>query len=125
MDQIQENSLIGGGDCFLHFHSDDRVATQDFLHGLQKVAKVLNGTSNVVLKNEDFVSIDTRTGNITVTMPRAINGREVELNKPYPANTLIIVPQGADTIMQGAGVTISSGGASLRFKAFGTDWRPI
>ena len=123
---IEEPSLVSGGDCRAHWHSEDRVPTQDFLHGLQGVAKNRPITSNTTLTGEeDFVSVDTRTGNVTVTLPRAINYTEVEVMKLYPQYTLIVLPQGSDTILQTTGVTYAAANAAIRFKAIGTDWRVI
>ena len=121
----QERALVGGGDCFLHWHSEDRRPTQDFLHGLQSVSGVSEVSGNITLTGlEDFVLVDAAS-NITVTLPRAKQGIEIEIGKRSGGGTLIIVPQGIDTILLASGVTISSIGTSIRFKAFGTDWRPI
>lgn len=126
MDASQEAALINGGDCFSHWHSEDRVPSQDFLHGLHAVSAQSPVSANATLTgSEDFILVDTSAGNVTVTLPRAINGTEVEIMKKYLANTLIILPQGSDTILLTTGVTIQSGGASLRFKAIGSDWRLI
>lgn len=125
---IEENhaSLIGGGDCRLHFHIDDRQPTQAFLQGLQGVANRVPVTGDTTLTGkEDFVSVDTSAGNVTITMPVAKQGLEIEILKTSPAYTIIIVPRGTDTILNTTGVTISLGNAALRFKAFGTDWRLI
>lgn len=126
MSPEQEASLIGGGDCRSHFHIDDRQPSQAFLQGLQGVANRVPISASVALTGkEDFVSVDTSAGDVTLTMPRAINGLEIEILKLYLAYTIIILPQGTDTVLQTTGVTLTSGNAAIRFKAFGTDWRPI
>jgi len=123
---IEDASLVDGGDCLSHWHSTDRQPTQDFLHGLQDTAKRTTASSNVTLTGaQDFVLVDTTSSNVTVTLPRAINGLEVEVMKSSPNYTLIVIPQGSDTILLSTGVTCSTGNAALRFKAIGTDWRLI
>jgi len=126
MTPSQEASLTGGGDSFDHWHSSDRQPTQDFLQGLGSVAKQVFVSGDTVLTGqEDFLAVDTQTGNITITMPRAINGLEIEIMKLVPANTIFIIPDGTDTIFTTTGVTLSVGNAAIRFKAIGTDWRAI
>ena len=122
----QEASLVSVGDCRTHWHSEDRQPTQDFLRGLQTVAnqKAYSGTITLTGK-EDFVLVDTSTGNSTLTLPRAVNGLEIEIMKLDATNTITVLPEGTDTILLNTGATISVGGASIRFKAIGTDWRPI
>jgi len=122
----QEAALIQGGDCFSHYHSADRVPTQDFMHGLQTIARQNPVTANyTVTAKDDYVLVDTSAGNVTITMPRAIGGVEVEILKMFPQNTIFVVPEGSDTILMATGATISIGNAAIHFKAFGTDWRPI
>ena len=123
---IEDRSLVSGGDCFSHWHSEDRRPTQSFLHGLQDIANQVPVSGPVTLKgSEDFVIVDTGAGNVTVTLPKAIRGIEIEVMKLRSANTIIVLPQGTDTILGMPGATITSGGASIRFKAVGTDWKPI
>lgn len=122
----QEAELVGGGDCRSHFHIDDRQPSQSFLQGLQGVANRVPVSGNITLTGkEDFVSVDTSAGNVTLTLPVAKQGLEIEILKIYLINTVIILPQGTDTVLLTTGVTLTSGNAAIRFKAFGTDWRPI
>lgn len=122
----QEAALTGGGDCFTHWHSEDRQATQELLQGLQGVAAQRSYDADTTLTGkEDFVLVDTSSANVTITLPWARNGLELELLKVSDSGTLIILPQGTNTIMGTTGATCTSGGSALRFKAFGTDWRLI
>ena len=126
MSPEQEAELVNGGDCRSHFHIDDRQPSQSFLQGLQGVANRVPIAANTTLTGrEDFVSVDTSAGNVTLNMPIAKQGLEIEILKLSLLNTVILLPQGADTILLTAGVTITVGNAAVRFKAFGTDWRPI
>ena len=122
----QAAALTNGGDCFSHWHSEDRRPTQDFLHGLQSVASQKPyDASGSVAPGDDYVVVDSRSGSITLTLPRAVNGIEIEVLKAYPDYVVVILPQAGDTILLTSGVTLSAGNAALRFKAFDTDWRII
>ena len=123
----QEAALTGGGDCQEHFHLYDQRPTQALLQGLHAVASRRTIVSDTVLTGiEDFSVIDTSAGNVLITLPVAKQGLESELLKKFPENMVIVTAQGTDTILgQLNPVTISSGNAAIRFKAFDTDWRPI
>jgi len=122
----EDSSLVGGGDCFSHWHSSDRVPTAAFLHGLQGVAAKTTVTGNYqATKNDDYLLVDTTAGNVTVTLDAARNGNEVEVLKVVAPNTIFVVPLGSDTVMGTTGVSFSTDGAAIHFKSFGTDWRII
>ena len=123
----QEAALTGGGDCQEHFHLYDERPTQALLQVLHAVASRRTIVSDTVLTGiEDFSVIDTSAGNVLITLPVAKQGLESELLKKFPENMVIVTAQGTDTILgQLNPVTISSGNAAIRFKAFDTDWRPI
>lgn len=123
----QEAALTGGGDCQEHFHLYDQRPTQALLQGLHAVASRRTIASDTVLTGiEDFSVIDTSAGNVLITLPVAKQGLESELLKKFPENMVIVSAQGTDTVLgQPNPVTISSGNAAIRFKAFDTDWRPI
>lgn len=128
MTPADEQSLTGGGDCFSHYHSEDRRPTQLTLHSLYSVSREVSVSSDYVLSdNDDFILVDTSVGNVTVTLPKAINQIEVEIQKLSSANTLIIQRQNSgDTILnQSLPVSVTVGNSSLRFKAMGSDWRII
>lgn len=123
-----EQSLIGGGDCFLHSHSEDRRPSQVLLHGLQGIASQVSVTSDLSLTgDEDYLLVDTSTSNVTITFPKARNGIEVEINKLHASGTVFLQTASAnDTILgQSLPVSFTTANASLRFKAFGVDWRII
>lgn len=122
----QEAALVGQGDCQSHWHSEHKRATQDFLHGLDSVAAQRTYTGDFTLGvGDDFAMVDTSTGDVSITLPRARNGIVKEVLKVSSAYTLTVLPSGSDTVMGVMGVTTSLGGSALRFKAFGTDWRLI
>lgn len=124
--ESQESELVSGGDCRSHFHLEDRVPTQAFLHGLQTVVSRKTYTGDTTLtSSDDYALVDTRTATITVTLPQIRSSLEVEVLKLYSQNVLVVIPASGDTIMGSTGITVSSGGSALHFKAFGTDWRLV
>lgn len=120
----QEYSLIGGGETNLHSHP--LTISHDILQRLDTIAKSPTITSDTTLTGaEDFIMVDTSAGNVTVTLPRKIEGLVSEIMKPNAPNTVTVLPQAGMTILGAAGATITAAGTSIRFKLFGTDWKPI
>lgn len=114
----QEASLLSGGDCFLHWHSQDRVMTHDSLTQLQQIASVLTATGDVTVNDQtDYIYADTTLQNIIVALPLAKNGREVEIIKAASAFRVLIVPTGSDTVLGAEGAIIQSRFDALRLKA--------
>ena len=121
----QQAELTGGGDCFAHYHSEDRRPTQALLQGLHGIAERRTFNGNVTLTGkEDFVLVDA-TSPVTITLPIARNGAEIEIGKRAGVGVVTVLPQNLDTILLGTGINFTGVGTSIRFKAFGTDWRPI
>jgi len=119
----QESALTSGGDCFDHWHSADRVLTHDDVANLQSLDNILNVSSDVSLADQcDLVIVDTSVSNVTLTLPRASNGREVEIMKNAPANYLSIKTVGTDKILGDIELRVYNYGTSLRFKAMQTGW---
>ena len=114
-----EASLVGGGDCFAHWHSQDRQPSQDFLHGLHQLAKVVVKSGNyAVQKNEDFVLV---SGIATVTLPLSNNGQEytvVRIGTGY----VTVATTGADTVCGDTSVVMTTRWMSLTFKAVSGGW---
>ena len=127
LDPIQESSLVSGGDCFEHWHSSDRTPTHDTVLQYQSLATVRSVTTDVTVDDRwDYILVDTSTGNRTVTLPLANNGREIEVIKATAANKVTILPSGADTIIGATGVIIQSRFDAIRLKAVhGTGWFAI
>jgi len=120
---LEEFGLINGGDCFSHFHSEDRRPTQDFLRSLQQVAKDVSISANYSVRNDDNVVLcNTTTGNITVTLPRSRRGVEYTFIKTAASNTLTIDGSGAETINGSATLVMSSVWSSRTLKSIGNGW---
>lgn len=120
---LEEFGLINGGDCFSHFHSEDRRATQDFLHGLQSVSYNKSTSSSLVLTGvEDIIRADTSASDITITLPPAVHGKEVTIVKTSALHTLTV--QGANgELINGDNVHVYTTIWSARtFKAVDGQW---
>lgn len=116
-------SLIGGGDCPLHYHSEDRRVTHDRLNEFQQVAKAEPVTGDYTMTDaDDFIVADTTAGNITVTLPKAISQKIVSVSKGAAPYRLDIVPQGTDTVAGLTGISVTTKNTSYRLKAIGTNW---
>lgn len=124
MNPRDEAALTGGGDCFLHWHSEDRRPTQDFLHGLQGVGQFTTLSSSSVLKgSEDVVYVDTSLGDVTVTLPNAVGGREITVIKTSVLNTLTINTTAPDTIQGLSSVSFTTQWTARTFKEYQGNWQ--
>lgn len=120
---LEELGLINGGDCFSHFHSEDRRPTQDFLHGLQSVAYNKSASSSLVLTGvEDVIRVDTSVSDVTITLPPAVHGKEVTIIKTSALHTLTVQGAGGELI-NGDNVHVYTTIWSARtFKAVDGQW---
>ena len=120
MDQYQEAVLTGGADCFIHWHSADRVLDHGSLQQLQQVARETSvaTTPYVVTASDDILLCSVAT---TVTFPLAKNGREIEVVMSGTGNVTVNFA-GTDTVYGSASVLLNVQGMALRFKAITGGW---
>lgn len=119
----QESSLTSRGDCFEHWHSEDRVLRHDDVLAYQSLTVVFDVSTNTVIDDRfDFIRVDTSAGNVDVTLPPAKSGRELEVMKNSAANRLRILPSNSDLILGATEVRVFNYGTSLRFKAVSDGW---
>lgn len=74
-----------------HFHLSDRFPTRDtllWLHSLEKIVDV--GANDIIGNDEDYVLVDTTLGNITITLPHAINGRKIIISNFKGSNIVFL-----------------------------------
>jgi hypothetical protein len=117
VDEFQEAQLVGGAECFIHFHPREPLNRED-LEALQASDLVQSVTGDATLDGRfDIIQVDTSTTSITVTLPPAANGKEFQIVKIAAANRVIIVPTGTDTLVGATQVNIYNQWTSLRFKA--------
>jgi hypothetical protein len=123
MDEIQEAELTGLNDCLLHWHSSDRAQTQDTINQQQQVTSAVTATvSRTLTTNDNVIAADTTSGNVTLTLPIARNGKEFIIVKIIAANTLTILPSGTDTINGAASLAITIRWTSIWLKAVSGGW---
>lgn len=123
IDQRSEQELTGGGDTLLHYHLSDRATNA----GLQNDARVslVTGAAYAIAPGDDFVVLDTTSGAVTVTLPRARNGKEIEVILQAGTYNGVILPQSGETIMGEADAIFSVVGTAIRFKAINLNWVAI
>lgn len=115
--------LVSGGDCRAHYHLEDRVPTQDFLHGLQNIAYKYEVSSDTVLTGqEDFIFVDTSASDVTITLPRATGGREITVVKTTAAHTLTVDTTGTDLIDGSASQAYTTQWLARTYKQTPTGW---
>lgn len=115
----QEAELTQGGDCFSHWHSEDRQPTQDFLHGLSGVKRQKFITSSYEATGSDDLIL--ASGASTITLPPARNGREYTIVR-IGTNPVTIVPTAPDTISGAASLVLGAQWASRALKAYANGW---
>lgn len=112
-------SLTNGGDCFLHWHSEDRTPTADFLHGLQSLAKVREVSSDYTIKpSDDFILVSAAA---TITLPQANNGQEYIITRTGTGLVTVLTHSG-DSVYGDISVLLTLQKMSLTFKAIQGGW---
>lgn len=113
-----EMALVGGGDCFLHFHSEDRRPSRDMLEGLQNLATVVTATADYSASlATDYHLIDTSSGIVAVELAKARGNRLTTFVKTAGGNNLVLTPTAPDTINGASSLIISSTYSPVRLLA--------
>ena len=117
----QEAYLIGGADNPYHFHSQDRIPTHDTLNALADIATqtTVSSATYRVTSNDDYLLCTATT---TITLPKAIGGKEIEVIKLFSGGSVTILPSGTDTIQGTTAMSCTTQYTALRLKAFNTGW---
>ena len=120
LDTYQEAVLTGGADCFIHWHSSDRVVDHGTLQQLQQIARETSVTTTpyVVTASDDILLCTIAS---TVTFPLAKNGREIEVVMTGTGNVTVNF-SGTDTMYGNTSVLLNAQGMALRFKAITGGW---
>ena len=109
----QENALINGGVNDLHSHP--HIVTQDQLHRLQELEKVVFISTNYTVQSlDDIVFVDATC---TITLPFAVGGRHVTIVSTNVSATVTVVPQSGETINGTTSYIINTNYKPLRLKA--------
>lgn len=119
----QESSLVSGGDNFDHWHSSDRVLDRSSLLTLQSLARAYETNDSITVSDTmDYVIVDTSASDVTITLPRSHNGREIEIMKNATENFLKILTTSPDKVLGESEIRVYNYGTSLRFKSISTGW---
>lgn len=114
----QESNLTSAGDCFEHWHSQDRVPVYSDIAEYQSLARQVVVSSDAFVSPEaDYLLVDTSMGDVNIQLPPAMRGREIEVIKTASAYRVIILPDSGETIIGAEGVVIQSRYDALRIKA--------
>ena len=123
LDDRQAAELTGTGECFLHWHPDDRAVTSDTVKGVAQQKLIQNTTtSTTITYSPDIVTVDTTAGNATITLPLAKAGNEVIIVKTAAANTVTVLCSGANLIFGSASTTLTTLGSVVRLKGISTGY---
>lgn len=119
IDQFQENQLLSGGDCQLHWHSLDRVVRHEDLEQTQAIMRQRSVSGTYTITDTDDILLCASGG--TLTLPLAKAGREFEVvmtgTDPVAVNL-----SGSDKVYGKTSVLIEEQGTALRFKAVAGGW---
>lgn len=119
----QEAELTERGDCQSHYHSSDRMPTQDTILQIQRLNTPRLISSNFVANdNSNYLLMDTSSGNVSVQLPAARNGREIVVMKNTAGNYVQILPLGSDKILGLNELKLYNYGDSARLKAIPGGW---
>ena len=114
MNPQQEQQLLEGGECYLHYHPEDRVPTHDTLNRLQNIAnEVIISGNYVATYNDDHIICDSAC---TVTLPPTRAGKELEVTQTF-VGTVTVLPTGTETLVGATSVLMNVQWMSLRFKS--------
>ena len=119
----QESSLVSGGDCFIHWHSSDRVITHDDLTTLiesETYKSVINGTT-VIPAGVNYVLADSTAGDSNLTIAAAGLGLAMTVVKLVAGNDVIVTPA-AGLINGSASYTMTAAYEVAKFKALGGNY---
>ena len=118
MDSTQENQLTQGGECYLHYHPDDRVPTHDTLARLQAIAGVVTkSASYTATYTDDWICVSATA---TITLPKPRSGRELMIVNIGAATTVTIAVPSGYTINGASSINFNTQWTAKRIKQIST-----
>lgn len=114
----QSSQLVGGGECFIHYHPKEILGFTERLE-LMEATPVINVVGDYTpTRADEIIIVDTSAASATVTLPLASKGREFQIVKGTEQNALYIAPTAPDTIIgSDIGVVVYNAFTSLHFKS--------
>lgn len=113
--ELREFGLIGGGECFAHFHPHQ--VTLDALQRAQQLENVVLTSVNYTCRGEDdIIFVDTTAGSVTITLPDSSSKQRITVSRIAGANSVVIAVVAGETINLVTSVTITTSFTPRRFK---------
>ena len=119
IDAYQESALTGGGDCFIHWHSADRVMRREDWSSLEELNWAHEVTGTYTVTNADNILLCPSGG--TITLPLSKAGREFEVVMTGTTNVTVQFTS-TDLIYGASSVLLNLQGMALHFKAVSGGW---
>lgn len=116
LDARQEQELTGGGDTRLHYHLEDRVTNAQLAESM----RVTSVSGDYTVRNGDDIIKATAT--CTITLPRIIAQREIQIIHYFTGGNVTVVPSGTDTIMGDNSMVMTQKYSSAHLKGLNGDW---
>lgn len=105
-----------------HYHASDRFPSRDTLLWLNSLEKVRNISADYTVSDEDdYLIVDTATGDVTITLPAPLNGRKLIISNFTGANDVILTStvdingSASDLVVSGTVTVKDIGGEWLAF----------
>lgn len=123
IDEAQASQLIGGGECFLHFHPQEPLQFDDAIDLMESAPTITITDDYSPTSNDYLILCDTTNNDIRITMPLAGFGREYQIVKVAEANRVFIDPTSPDHVRGSlTGLIIYNIYTSLHLKAITGGW---
>lgn len=118
IDPRTESELTGGGDCFAHWHSADRVRTHDDVTRLDQLeTSAATATSPYTVPiGLNYLLVDTTAGNVTVNLPTPSLLVSITIIKKVAGNVVTVQPP-SGTINGAATYPLNTAYQSAKFKS--------
>lgn len=116
LDTRQENELTSGGDTRLHYHLEDRVTNAQLAASMREVIISSNYTAR---KDDDIIKV---TATCTVTLPKMVAQREIQVIQYFAGGTVTVIPSSTDTIMGTTSLVMTQPYSSAHLKGLNNDW---
>lgn len=105
---------------------NEQLVTQDTIDQIQASMQVRRVSQSYSANyNDNIILADTASGNITVTLPAARNGKEFIIVKGAAANTLTIQFSGTDKMFGAGNISVVDLGKSNRLKSIPGGYIPL
>lgn len=113
--ELREFGLIGGGECFAHFHP--HIVTLDAFQRAQQLENIVFTSVNYTCRGEDdIIFVDSTAGAITVTLPDSSGKQRITVSRIAGANSVVVAVVAGETINLTTSVTITASFTPRRFK---------